>query len=132
MRFDKEVYFYTEKSDYNAKTGDYDRLEVSEVPRRASVNQTETAMIRMVYDSIPQESLTVRLQNKYEKPFDYIRIGKKLYKVDKRIDLYTKQQHGGTVDARNYRGRILLQLKKEKNYGNSDCRKENHLSLPTS
>lgn len=101
MRFDKEVYFYTEKSDYNAQTGDYDRLEVYEVPRMASVNQTETAMIRMVYDSIPQESLTVRLQNKYENPFDYIRIGKKLYKVDKRIDLYTKQtfivsevQHG--------------------------------------
>lgn len=91
MRFDKEVYFYTEKSDYNAKTGDYDRLKPSEVPRMASVNQTETAMIRMVYDSIPQESLTVRLQNKYEKPFDYIRIGKKRYKVDKRIDLYTKQ-----------------------------------------
>lgn len=101
MRFDKEVYFYTEKSDYNAKTGDYDRLKPSEVPRMASVNQTETAMIRMVYDSIPQESLTVRLQNKYEKPFDYIRIGEKLYKVDKRIDLHTKQafivsevQHG--------------------------------------
>ena len=101
MRFDKEVYFYTEKSDYSAKTGDYDRREVSEVPRMASVNQTETAMIRMVYDSIPQESLTVRLQDKYEKPFDYIRIGEKLYKVDKRIDLYTKQafivsevQHG--------------------------------------
>lgn len=101
MRFDKEVYFYTEKSDYNAKTGDYDRLKPSEVPRMASVNQTETAMIRMVYDSIPQESLTVRLQNKYEKTFDYIRIGKKRYKVDKRIDLYTKQafivsevQHG--------------------------------------
>lgn len=91
MRFDKEVYFYTEKSNYNAKTGDYDRRKVSEVPRRASVNKTETAMIRMVYDSIPQESLTVRLQNKYEKPFDYIRIGEKLYKVDKRIDLYTKQ-----------------------------------------
>lgn len=101
MRFDKEVYFYTEKSDYNAKTGDYDRLTPSEVPRMASVNQTETAMIRMVYDSIPQESLTVRLQNKYKKPFDYIRIGKNIYKVDKRIDLYTKQafivsevQHG--------------------------------------
>lgn len=101
MRFDKEVYFHTEKSDYNDKTGDYDRLKPSEVPRMASVNQTETAMIRMVYDSIPQESLTVRLQNKYEKPFDYIRIGKKRYKVDKRIDLYTKQafivsevQHG--------------------------------------
>lgn len=31
MRFDKEVYFYTEKSDYNAQTGDYDRREVSEV-----------------------------------------------------------------------------------------------------
>lgn len=101
MRFDKEVYFYTEKSNYNADTGDYDRVEVSEVPKMASVNQTETAMIRMIYDTIPQESLTVRLQNKYEKPFDYIRIGKKLYKVDKRIDLYTKQafivsevQHG--------------------------------------
>lgn len=91
MRFDKEVYFYTEKSDYNAKTGDYDHLKPSEVPRMASVNQTETAMMRMVYDSIPQESLTVRLQNKYEKPFDYIRIGKKLYKVDKKIDLNTKQ-----------------------------------------
>lgn len=101
MRFDTEVYFYTEKSNYNAETGDYDREKPSEVPQMASVNQTETAMIRMVYDSIPQESLTVRLQNKYEKPFDYIRIGKKLCKVDKRIDLYTKQafivsevQHG--------------------------------------
>ena len=91
MRFATQVYFYTENTNYNAQTGDYDRLEVSEVPRRASVNQTETAMIRMVYDSIPQESLTVRLQNKYEKPFDYIRIGEKLYKVDKKIDLYTKQ-----------------------------------------
>lgn len=101
MRFDTEVYFYTEKSNYNAETGDYDREKPSEVQKMASVNQTETAMIRMIYGTIPQKSLTVRLQNKYEKPFDYIRIGKKLYKVDKRIDLYTKQafivsevQHG--------------------------------------
>ena len=35
-----------------------------------------------VYGQIKQGSLTCHIQNIYQKPFDYIRIGAKRYKVD--------------------------------------------------
>lgn len=90
MRYDKTVYFQTVETAYNEETGDYDET-VTETARQASVNQTGAETINMVYQKIPEESLTVRLQNRYSADFDFIRIGEKRYRVDKRIDLRVKQ-----------------------------------------
>lgn len=90
MRYDKTVYFQTMETTYDKETGDYSET-VTEVARQASINQTGVETINMVYQKIPEESLTVRLQNKYSADFDFIRIGEKRYRVDKRIDLYVKQ-----------------------------------------
>ena len=91
MRYDKAVYFQTIEKIYNKESGNYESTVKSETMRMASVNQTGTDMIALVYQSLPEESLTIRLQNHYTDKFDYIRIGDKRYKVDKRIDLYSKQ-----------------------------------------
>lgn len=90
MRLDTKVFFQSIQREYNADTGDYGET-VTEEEEYASVNNTGTEVIRFVYAGIPQESLTIRLQNKHKKPFDYIRIGDKRYKVDRKIDLYQRQ-----------------------------------------
>ena len=59
--------------------------------RDASVMDTGVETMKLVYGSIQQGSLTIQLQNQYEKPFDQIRVGKKIYQVDSRRDLRTKQ-----------------------------------------
>nr|DAJ09308.1 MAG TPA: hypothetical protein [Caudoviricetes sp.]DAQ66546.1 MAG TPA: hypothetical protein [Caudoviricetes sp.]DAZ02743.1 MAG TPA: hypothetical protein [Caudoviricetes sp.]DAZ77738.1 MAG TPA: hypothetical protein [Caudoviricetes sp.] len=46
--------------------------------------------MNLVYGSIKQGSKTVRLQMHYKKPFDRIRIGNALYRVDFERKLRTK------------------------------------------
>nr|DAE07512.1 MAG TPA: hypothetical protein [Siphoviridae sp. ct0zh2]DAZ22451.1 MAG TPA: hypothetical protein [Caudoviricetes sp.] len=46
--------------------------------------------MNLVYGSIKQGSKTVRLQTQYRKPFDRIRIGEILYRVDFERKLRTK------------------------------------------
>lgn len=83
MRYDKQVYFVKEgKSLYDPQTGDYiDGIPVA-TPRYASVIDTSAEMLKLVYGSIKQGSLTLHLQNKYDEAFDYILIGDKKYKTD--------------------------------------------------
>lgn len=83
MRFDTPIYFQTvKKGEYDPDTGNYAEDTVTEDEVFASVTNSTTETLNLVYGSIKQGSYIVRLQNIYKKPFDRIRIGEKTYKVD--------------------------------------------------
>lgn len=91
MRCDTEVFFQSiVPGEYDEATGDYRDDTVSEEKRHASVTDTGTEIMNLVYGSIKQGSKTVRLQTQYRKPFDRIRIGNALYRVDFERKLRTK------------------------------------------
>lgn len=91
MRYDTPVYFQKVTSgEYNPKTGNYADDTVAEIVRYASVMDTGTDMLKLVYDGPKQGSLTIQLQNHYEEPFDRIRVGEKLYRADFSRKLRTK------------------------------------------
>lgn len=81
MRYDKPIYFQKVTSEYDASTGDYSE-DIVETMKRASVTDSGVETMHIIYGSIHQGSKTIRLQNHYEAPFDYIRIGSKRYKED--------------------------------------------------
>lgn len=68
---------------YDPYTGDYGADEPVEEMRFASVTNTGTDTIRLVYGELKQNSLTLRLQTPHEEAFDSIRIGEKTYRVDR-------------------------------------------------
>ena len=88
MRYNTPVYFQRKrKGEYNATTGNYGPETVAEVKRYASVTDTGTDTLNLVYGGPKQGSLTIRLQRAYTEPFDQIRIGAgeqaKCYSVDR-------------------------------------------------
>lgn len=92
MRFDTPVYFQTIKAGaYDASTGNYGEDTVTEEMRYASVTDTGAETLNLIYGEIRQGVKTIRLQNRYEKPFDRIKIGKKVYRVD-RVRLLRQKQ----------------------------------------
>lgn len=92
MRYDTPIYFQSVKSGaYNADTGDYEPDTVSETCRYASVMDTGTETLRLIYGEIRQGSKTVHLLTPYTDPFSRIRIGRKIYRADHRQDFRTKQ-----------------------------------------
>lgn len=90
MRYDKDIYFQTVKSEYDAATGDYTNTEVAEVHKLASVTDSGVETMNLIYGKLKQGSKTVRLLNRYNEPFDHIRIGRKIYNVDFSRELTTK------------------------------------------
>lgn len=83
MRFDTPIYFQKiAKGKYDASTGNYSDDIVEEALRYADVSDTGTQTLMLIYGTIKQGSLTVRLQNHYDEPFDRLRIGDVIYKVD--------------------------------------------------
>lgn len=91
MRCDTEVFFQSiVPGEYDEATGDYGDDTVSEEKRHASVTDTGTETMNLVYGSIKQGSKTVRIQTHYKKAFDRIRIGNSLYRVDFERKLRTK------------------------------------------
>lgn len=91
MRCDTEVFFQSiTPGEYDESTGDYEEDKITEEKKHASVTDTGTDMMNLVYDAIKQGSKTVRLQMHYKKPFDLIRIGNVLYRVDFERKLRTK------------------------------------------
>lgn len=91
MRYDKTIYFQKiTPGAYNPNTGDYGEDTVEETRELASVTDTGTETMNIVYGSVKQGSMTIRLQTHYEKPFDFIRIGQKRYRVDLSRELRTK------------------------------------------
>lgn len=91
MRFDTPVYFQTIKAgEYDASTGNYGEDIITEVKRYASITETGIETLNILYGEIKQGVKTVRLQNYYEKPFDRVRIGEKVYRVDRARPLRLK------------------------------------------
>lgn len=91
MRYDTPVFFQcTIPGEYNPDTGNYDAPIVTEDMKLASVTGSGIETVHLIYGEIKQDSLTVRLQNHYDKPFDHIRIGNKVYSVDFSRRLRTK------------------------------------------
>lgn len=91
MRFDTPVYFQTIKAgEYDASTGDHGEDIVTEEMCLANVTETGIETLNIIYGEIRQGVKTVRLQNYYEKPFDRLRIGNKVYRVDRARPLRLK------------------------------------------
>lgn len=92
MRFDTPVFFQRKvKGPYDATTGNYGPATTEEVKRYASITNTGSETLNLVYGELKQDSLTIRLQMPYTEPFDRIRIGSKCYRVDRQRRLRTKQ-----------------------------------------
>lgn len=83
MRYDTPVYFQKIKpGEYDPDTGNYGDDSIVETKRYASVTDTDDETLRIIYGKIIQGSVTIQLQNHYTKPFDSIRIGNMIYRVD--------------------------------------------------
>jgi len=92
MRYDTPIYFqHLTAGAFNDQTGDYDADTVTEVVKYASVTDSSTLTINLVYGELKQGSKTIRLLNHYKQPFNRIRIGDKVYRVDMSRKLRTKQ-----------------------------------------
>lgn len=92
MRYDTPVYFQKiTPGEYDPDTGDTAEDTIEEIERFASVYSTGTEMLNLVYGQIRQDSLTIQLQTQYKAPFDRIRIGETVYKVDTVQNLRVKQ-----------------------------------------
>lgn len=92
MRFDTPIYFQrTTNEVYNADTGNYDMVATAEDKQYACVTNSGVETLKLVYGELKQGSMTIRLQTPYLKPFDRIRIGEKIYRVDMYRLLRTKQ-----------------------------------------
>lgn len=83
MRYDKEIRFRRlVPGSYDRTTGNYLPDAPEDVTAWASVMDTKTETLQMVYGGIIQGSLTVHIQNIHEEPFDQILIGGRAYRVD--------------------------------------------------
>ena len=83
MRFDTPIYFQSViPGEYDASTGNYKEDTITEDKKLASVTDSKTELVNLIYGDIKQGCLTVRLQTHYEKPFSRIRIDDVLYSVD--------------------------------------------------
>ena len=92
MRYDTPIYF--EKLSpgvYDETVGDYGEPVVVSTKRLASVVNTSEKQMLLIYGGIREGSKTISLLNAYVEVFDRIRVGTKLYTVDRRISLRTKQ-----------------------------------------
>ncbi len=91
MRFDTPVYFQTIKpGEYDYSTGNYGENIITEEVRWASVTDAGIETLNLVYGEIRQGVKTVRLQNCYHKPVERLRIGDKVYRVDRARPLRLK------------------------------------------
>lgn len=92
MRSDTPVFFQRVKpGEYDASTGNYGKDIVTEESKYADVTDAGEDTLKLVYGEIRQGCKVVRLQVHYEKAFDRIRIGHKVYRVDFQRNLRTKQ-----------------------------------------
>ena len=61
MRYDTTIYFQKlTQGEYDQETGDYKEDSVSEDSRQASIMDTTTQMMQLVYGMIKQGSLTIQ------------------------------------------------------------------------
>lgn len=92
MRYDTPIYFQSiTPGEYDESTGDYSKGAVKETKRLASVTDTGTETLKLLFGQIKQGCKTVRLQVAYTEPFDHIRIGDAVYNVEFERNLRIKQ-----------------------------------------
>lgn len=92
MRYDTPIYFRNIiKGKYDSKTGNYDDDIVEETTVYASVSDTGSEMLKLVYGTVKQDSKIIRLQSIYKGVYDSIRIGSSIFKVGYEKKLRTKQ-----------------------------------------
>lgn len=83
MRYDKKIYFVKEGEDeYDYATGNYVTTEPIKHEAWANVSDMGTQRQTLIFGGLKQGALTVRIQGKYEKPFDYIEHDGKTHKVE--------------------------------------------------
>ena len=91
MRYDMPIFFQkVTQGAYNANTGDYEADVIEETKRYVSIHSCDIETLRFIYGEIKQGVLKIQLQNHYDEPFDRIRIGDTLYKVDGQKKLRVK------------------------------------------
>lgn len=100
MRYDTPIYFQLiESGEYDKTTGDYKDDTITEEKRFASVTDAGNKTLSLLYGEIREGSIIARIQRGYEKPFDRIRIGKKVYRCDlsrkKRVFIMSEVQANG-------------------------------------
>lgn len=92
MRYDTPIYFQRlTQGEYDESTGNYEDDQIEETEVMASVMDTQTETMKLVYGDIRQGSLTLTIQNHFDQTFDNIRIGNKVYRVDRTRRLRVKQ-----------------------------------------
>ena len=92
MRYDTPVIFRSVVAGaYDPDTGDYADDSYKDVRLYASVMDTSTRTMELVYGSIKQGSLTVHVQGHVDMPFDQMIIRGRNYRVDYTRRLRTKQ-----------------------------------------
>lgn len=92
MRYDTPIYFQRlTQGEYDESTGNYENDQIEETEVMASVMDTQTETMKLVYGDIRQGSLTLTIQNHFDQTFDNIRIGNKVYRVDRTRRLRVKQ-----------------------------------------
>ena len=87
MRYDTPVFFQRVlPGEYDSKTGNYAADQVTEVQKMASVMDTRAEIMQIVYGGIRQGSVTVQLQNHYQKPFDPGSGKTSAWRIQKRLE----------------------------------------------
>src|SRR5690625_1906711 len=83
MRYATPIYFVKETEPvYDYETGDYIDGQPIKDEMWANVSDTGTERMQLIYGSLKQGAITVRIRGKYEKEFDYILVDDKKYNVD--------------------------------------------------
>lgn len=83
MRFDKKITFITEgEEEFNWSTGNYDTGEPIKTTRWANITDSGLERSEMLYGSIKQGALVIRVKNNPPENFDYIKFNNKKYVVD--------------------------------------------------
>ena len=83
MRYDTEIYIRTvTPGQYDPSTGDYADDVVAEEKKYATVMDTRTETLRLLFGEIRQGCLTVSLQGHLPVRPSSIRIGDKIYSVE--------------------------------------------------
>lgn len=98
MRYDTPIYFQlVNVGKIDPTTGDYDNTVKESGPIWADVTDTGTETLNIIYGAFKQGVKTIRLQNHYNEPFDKIRIGEAVYRVDFERKLRTKHNFVASV-----------------------------------
>lgn len=92
MRYNDRITFVKDEDVlYDETTGNYVEGEPTETTVPASVQDTRTQTMMLVYGEIRQGSLTIQIQGRYTDLFDRIKVDGKRYRVDYRRRLGTKE-----------------------------------------